>query len=148
MEESQQPKNIIWRLQLLVTVYLTGMTSIYNLQKKMMQETKVLHQPYLIVMGHLLLLLQYGTSLLPFTLKLIEYMYIHNTTSDLRQMIQNDSVTEIAKTQPNMTFLKNILQRYLIEETGFTMLLVMKKYYTKDCDTQKFITWNHHPYVY
>ena len=66
----------------------------------MLKETNSLYPPYLTVMGHLLLILEHGTSLLPFTMQPMEFMHIHTTASDLKKMIQKDSVLEMTKTQP------------------------------------------------
>ena len=58
----------------------------------------------------------------------MEFMYIHTNASNLNQIIQKDSALGIIHTQPNMTFLKDILQCYMSGETIFTPLLVMTKY--------------------
>ena len=79
----------------------------------MMQDTNSLYLPFLLVMGHLLLLLEFGTSLFPFTIQPMYFLYIRIIASDLNQIIQEDSVLEMTQTQPNMTFLKNIIQCYM-----------------------------------
>ena len=75
-------------------------------------------------MGHLLLILEYGASMLPLTLQPMQSMYIYTTDFGPKQIIQKYSVLEMMQTQPNMTFLKNILQCFLIGETIFTPLSV------------------------
>ena len=42
--------------------------------------------------------------MLKFTLQTMEYIYIHTTASDLKEMIPEDSVLEMTQTQPNTTF--------------------------------------------
>ena len=97
----------------MVTIYSPGVSTISNLSNNMLQETNIFYPQYLLVIGHLLLLLECGTSILLFTLQPMEYMYIYTTASYLKQMIQKDSVLEMTQTQPNITFLKNIPQCYL-----------------------------------
>ena len=95
----------IWSLQLLVTVYSPGMAPIYNRSNKILQEKNSLYLPWIIVMDHILLILECGTSVLPFTLKPMEFMYIHTTNLYLKQIIQKDSVLKMTQKQLDMTFL-------------------------------------------
>ena len=99
-------------------------------------------------MGHILLLLECGTIILPSNLQPMEYISVHTTASYMRQTIKKDSVLETTQTQPNMTFLQNILQCYLSGETRFILLLVMTKIFPKDCDTHNSIIRKHYPSVY
>ena len=73
----------------------------------MLQETNSLYPPCILVIGHILLLLECGNCLLPFTLKHMGFMYIHNNSLVLKKMFQNDPVLKITQTQPNTTLLKN-----------------------------------------
>ena len=90
----------------------------FQLIKKYSARDKYFYPPFILVMVHLLLLLEYGTSLLPLTLQPMAFMYNHATDSYLKQIIQKDSVLEMTQTRPNKTSLKIIT---MLSEWGKNM---------------------------
>ena len=106
--------------------------------------TNSLYPPLLLVMGHLLLLLEFGTNMLQLTLQPMYYMTIHTNSSDSKKIIPKDSVLEMTQAQPNTTLLKKSTILSELRKNIYTALRNDKNS-PNDCDTQKFIIQNHYP---
>ena len=99
-------------------------------------------------MYHLLLILEFGASMLPFTLQTMESIHIQITVSDLRQIIPKDSVLEMIQHRTK----HELPSKYptMLSEWGNKIYSTLSnnKIFPKDCDTQKIIIGNRYPSIY